>query len=70
MEGSIQVEEQAAEGNGPTWRPIVRQGCNGEMVPCQSEEEEPREGSDLSIWFQEVVTRACAEGLFKICLTL
>lgn len=51
------MEEQAVERNGPKWRPVVRQGCKREMVPCRNEEdEEPWDGSDLSIWFQEVVT--------------
>jgi hypothetical protein len=38
------------------------------MVPCQSEEEEPWDGSDLSIWFQEFVSifQAGVEGLSKI----
>ena len=57
-------------GNGPKWEPVVRQGCKGETVPCQSKEEEPWDSSDLSISFQELVSflGACAEGLSKMCL--
>ena len=55
--GNVQVEERVVEGNSPKWRPVVRQGCKEEMVPCQSEEEEePWDDTDLSIWFQEVVS--------------
>ena len=70
-EGSVQVEEQAVGGNGLKWRPVVRQGCKGEMEMCQSkEEEEPWDSSDVCIWFQELVSflGACAEGLSKMCL--
>jgi hypothetical protein len=31
--GHVQVEEQAVEGNGPKWRPVVRQVCKEEMAP-------------------------------------
>ena len=31
--GHVQVEEQAVGGNGPKWRPVVRQGYKGEMAP-------------------------------------
>jgi len=55
-EGSVQVEEQDVEDNGPWWRPVVRQGCKGKTVLCKSKEEQPWNGSDLSIWFQEVVS--------------
>jgi len=44
------------EGNGPKWRPAVRQGYKGETARCQSEEEEPWDGSDLTVLFQEVVS--------------
>jgi len=30
--GHVQVEEQAVEGNGPKWRPVVGQVCRGEMA--------------------------------------
>ena len=36
-EGRVRVEEQAVEDNWPKWRPVVRQGCEGEMAPCRSE---------------------------------
>ena len=35
--GHVRVEDQAVEGNSPKWRPVVRQGCEGETVPCRSE---------------------------------
>jgi hypothetical protein len=50
--GRVQSEEQAVFGNVPRWRPVVRQVCKGEMTPYQ-EEEEPWDGSDLTIVFQE-----------------
>jgi len=50
--GCVQVEEQAMEGNGPKWRPIVRQGCKGGTALCRSEEGDPWGGSDLTIVFQ------------------
>ena len=61
--GHVQVEEQAVDGNSPKWRPVVRQGCEGETAPCQSQEEERWDGSDLTILFQEVVSflEACAQ---------
>ena len=31
--GRVQVEKQAVEGNGPKWRPVVRQVCK-EVRPC------------------------------------
>lgn len=54
---------QVEEGNGPTWRPIIRQGCKGETARCQSMEEEPRDGSDQTILFQEVLSflEVCAQ---------
>jgi hypothetical protein len=54
--GRVQVEEQALECNSPKWRPAVRQGYGGETVLCQSKEEKPWDGSDLTILFQEVVS--------------
>jgi len=42
------------EGNSPKWRPAVGQVYKGGTAPCQSEEEEPWDGSDLTILFQEV----------------
>ena len=38
--GHVLVEKQAVEGNGPKWRPVVRQSCKGETAPCWNEEEE------------------------------
>jgi len=54
--GHVWIEKQALEGNSPKLRPAVRQGYKGETVPYQSEEEEPWDGSDLTIFFQEVVS--------------
>ena len=54
--GHVRVEEQAVEGSGSKWRPIVRWGYKGEMASCQSEEGEPWDGSDLIIVFQETVS--------------
>ena len=51
-----QSEEQAVLGNIPRWRLVVRQVCNGEMVLCQEEEEEPWDGSDPTIVFQDAVS--------------
>ena len=45
--GHVRIEEQAVEGNSSKWRPVVRQGCKGEMAPCQSEERDSWDGSDL-----------------------
>lgn len=53
--GRVRVEEQTSEGNGPKWRPAVRQGYKEETAPCRSEEE-PWGGSDLSILLQEVIS--------------
>jgi len=55
--GHVQVEEQAVEGNGPKWKLIVRQGCKEETTPYWSKEEEQWDGSDLTIVFQEAVSR-------------
>jgi len=55
-QGHVQVEEQAVEGNGPKWMPIVRKVCNGEMAPCQSEKKEPWNDSDPIIVLQEAVS--------------
>jgi hypothetical protein len=38
------------------WRPVVRQGCKGETVPCWSEEEDQWDGSDPTIVFHETVS--------------
>ena len=46
--GRVRIEEEAVKGNGPRWRPLVRQGCSGEMAPCRSEDEEQWDGSALS----------------------
>lgn len=54
--GRFRVEEQTSEGNGRKWRPAVRQGYKGETAPCRIEEEEPWDGSDLSILLQEVIS--------------
>ena len=37
----VWVHEQAVEGNGPMWRPVVRQGYVGQTAPYRSKEEEP-----------------------------
>jgi hypothetical protein len=37
-------------------RPVVRKGCKGEMAMYQSDEEEPWDGSEIIILFQEVVS--------------
>jgi hypothetical protein len=55
-QGHVQVEELAVEGNGPKWMPVVRQVCNGEMVPCQSEEKEAWNVSDPTTVLQEAVS--------------
>jgi hypothetical protein len=52
--GLVRVEEQALEGNGPKWRPAVRQRYKGETAPYRSQEEEPWDGSDLTVLLQEV----------------
>ena len=36
--------------------PVVRQVCNGEMAPCQSEEKEPWNDSDPTTVLQEAVS--------------
>ena len=36
--GHVQVEEQAVEGNGPKWRPVVRQEYVGETALYRSED--------------------------------
>jgi len=40
-EGHDRVEEQGVEGNGPKWRPVVKQGCGVERDPDRNEEGEP-----------------------------
>jgi len=35
---NTELEVQTVEGKDPKWRPVV---CEGEMVPCRSEEREP-----------------------------
>jgi len=35
------AEEEGVEGNGPKWRPVVKQGCGGERALGRSEEGEP-----------------------------
>ena len=52
--GRARVQGQSA-GQGPKWRPVVRQICKGETVRYQSEEEEPWYGSDQTIAFQEAI---------------
>ena len=47
----VRVEEQAVEGSGRKWRPVVRQVRTGETAPCRSEVEEPWNVSDLTIVF-------------------
>jgi hypothetical protein len=37
-------------------RPVVRKGCKGKMVTYQSKEEEPWDGSEILIFFQDVVS--------------
>ena len=65
----VWVEEQAVEGSGSKWRPVVR-WYKGEMAVCQSEEGEPWDGIHLTIVFQEAVSFLWdyAEGVSKICL--
>jgi len=45
--GRVHSEEQAR------WRPVVREVYKGEMTPYQKQQEEPWDGSDLTIVFQE-----------------
>lgn len=45
------------EGNSPKQRAVVRQECTGETATCDSEEQEPQDGSDLTILFHIKVTR-------------
>lgn len=40
----------------PVERPVVRKACKGELATCQSEEEEPWDGSEIIILFQEVIS--------------
>jgi hypothetical protein len=49
--GPVGIEEQAVEGNGPNWRPVVTQVCKGDAAFCQSEGEELWDGSDLTVVF-------------------
>jgi len=44
------------EGSGPKWKPVVRQGCKGEMTSFWSKEEEQWDGSDLTVVFHEAVS--------------
>ena len=44
------------EGNGPKWKPVVRQRCKRETALCRREVEEPWGGSDLTTVFQEAVS--------------
>ena len=44
------------EGNSPKCKPVVRQECKGETATCESEEQEPWDGSDLTILFQEAAS--------------
>ena len=37
----VWVQEQAVEGNGPMWRPVARQGYEGQMAPYRGKKEEP-----------------------------
>jgi hypothetical protein len=55
-QGHVQVEELAVEGNGPKWMPVVRQVCNGQMAPCQGEENEPWNDCDPTTVLQEAVS--------------
>ena len=52
----VRVDEQAVEGKGYQWRPVVRQGCMGETDPCRGEEEDSWDGSDLAIVFQGAIS--------------
>ena len=52
----VGIQEQIVEGNCPKCRAVVRQGCKGETTLRRSEEEEPWDGSDLTIVLQEVVS--------------
>jgi hypothetical protein len=42
--------------SGEAERPVVKKGCKGDMATCQSKEEEPWDGSEIIILFQEVVS--------------
>ena len=55
-EGRVRIEEQAVDGSGPKWKPVVRQRCKRERSLCRFEVEEPCDGSDLTVVFQEAVT--------------
>jgi hypothetical protein len=43
------------EGSDLKWRPVVREVCTGETSPCQSEEDKPWNGNDVTAVFQEHV---------------
>ena len=36
--GRVGIQEQTVEGNGPKWRPVVRQRCKRETAARRSEE--------------------------------
>jgi hypothetical protein len=50
----VRVQEQASEGKGPQWRPVVREGCKDVTDPCRSEEEDSWDGRDLTIGFMRL----------------
>ena len=56
-EGVCPSREIGCEGKRPqVERSVVRKGCKGKMATCQSKEEEPWDGSETIILFQEVVS--------------
>jgi hypothetical protein len=42
--------------SGVAERSVVKKGCKGDMATCRSKEEEPWDGSEIIILFQEVVS--------------
>jgi len=54
--GRGRLQEQVVECNDPKRRPVIRKGCWEEKAPCRSEEEEPWDGSGLTVVFQEAVS--------------
>ena len=50
------MEEQAVEGSGPKWGPVVRQVLKAQTAACRSEEEDTWNVSDLNIVFLVAVS--------------
>jgi hypothetical protein len=44
------------EGKGHKWKPVVRQSCKDETVPCRREEEDPWDGSYQTNMIEEAVS--------------